>query len=77
MDMIITADAAEQAGAILGRLLLPVIGIVLIVLGNRKRAAARQSAVPQSTGKGLRITGWVLVVVGVLGALAAGMNTAP
>ena len=77
MDMIITADAAEQVGAIFGRLLLPIIGIVLIVLGNRKRASARRSAVPTSTGKGLRITGWVLVVVGVLGALAAGVTTAP
>ncbi len=75
--MIVVADAAEQAGALVGRLLLPVLGIVLVVLGNRRRAAARRSPVPQSTGKGLRVTGWVLVVVGVLGALAAGVSTAP
>jgi len=74
VGMMIMADA-EQAGMIVGRLLVPAIGVLLIVLGNRKRTAARRSPVPQSDGKGMRITGWVILVVSVLGILAnAGAN---
>lgn len=70
------ADAAQQAGETVGRLLVPAIGVLLIVLGNRKRTAARRSPVPQSDGKGLRIAGWVIVIVSVLGILAnAGVNS--
>jgi hypothetical protein len=77
VDMMIMADAAEQAGTIVGRLLFLGLGIVLIVLGNRRKAEARRSPVPASDGKGLRIAGWIILVLGVLGALAAGVNTAP
>ena len=78
MEMIIVADAAQAAGELVGRLLVPAIGVLLIVLGNRKRAAARRSPVPQSTGKALRVTGWVIVVLSVLGILAtAGANATP
>ena len=73
----VLADSAEQLGALTGRLLIPVLGIVLIVIGNRKKAAARRSPQPHAAGKGLIITGWVLLVPGVLGALAAGASTAP
>jgi Na+-translocating ferredoxin:NAD+ oxidoreductase RnfE subunit len=76
MDLIAAADTARQAGAVFGRLLIPLIGIVLIVLGRRKKAAAQRSPVPRSSGKALVIIGWVLVVLGVLGALAA-VSTAP
>ncbi|PZA21168.1 hypothetical protein DMO24_11750 [Modestobacter versicolor] len=75
MEMIIVADAAQAAGEVVGRLLVPAIGVLLIVLGNRKRSAARRSPAPQSTGKGLRVTGWVIVVLSVLSILAnAGAN---
>ena len=70
------ADAAQQAGTIVGRLLIPAIGVLLIVLGNRQRSAARRSPVPQSNGKGMRITGWVIVIVSIVGTLAnAGVNS--
>ena len=72
MDTFIVADAAEQAGALVGRLVLPLIGVLLVVLGTRKRNAARRSPQPGSSGRALVITGWVVVVLGVLGALAAG-----
>jgi len=51
LDVIIVADAAERGGAVLGRPLLPVIGIVLIVVSDRRRAVARQAPVPQSEGQ--------------------------
>ena len=70
--MLVVADAAEQAGALLGRLVLPLVGVLLVVLGTRRRNAARRSPQPGSPGRALIVTGWVVVVLGVLGALAAG-----
>ena len=77
MTVDVLADSAEQPGALTGRLFLPVLGIVLIVIGNRRRTAARQSAQPPAAGKGVVVSGWVLLVLGVLGALAAGVSTGP
>jgi hypothetical protein len=75
VDMIINAAAAEQAGALVGRLILPAIGVLLIVLGRRRQAVAGRAPEPRSAGKGLRIAGWIVLVLGVLGALAAGVGS--
>ena len=77
MDILLAVDPAEQAGAVVGRLLLPVLGVVLLVVGFRRRDAARRSPVPQSDGKGLRIAGWIVLAVGVLGFLGQVATTAP
>lgn len=69
MDILLAVDPAREAGAVVGRLLLPVLGAVLLVVGFRRRDAARRSPVPQSDGKGLRIAGWIVLGVGVLGVL--------
>ena len=52
--------------------------MLLIVLGRREQAAALRSPEPRKAGKGLVIAGWIVLVLGVLGALAAGVGrTAP
>jgi len=63
-------DGARTAGAVVGRLLIPLLGAVLLVLGVRRR---RDRSTP-SRGKGLLTAGSILLLLGVLallGALAA------
>jgi hypothetical protein len=59
-------DTAQTAGAVVGRLLFPLIGMVLIVLGSRRRRDRSTS----SRGTGLIVGGAVLLALGVLGVLA-------
>jgi hypothetical protein len=60
-------DAARTAGAVFGRLLIPLLGVVLLALGLRRRL---NQATP-SRGKGLLTAGSILLCLGLLGALAA------
>jgi hypothetical protein len=60
-------DAARTAGAVFGRLLLPLLGAVLLVLGLRRRL---DQSTP-SRGKGLMTAGSILLLLGVLGLLGA------
>ena len=68
MSLILLAadDTAQTAGAVVGRLLIPLLGVVLIVLGSRRR----QDRSTSSRGTGLIVAGAVLLALGVLGVLA-------
>lgn len=65
-------DPARAAGAVVGRLLFPVLGIVLLVLGQRRRRDASTS----SRGTGLIVAGAVILTLSVLGLLGSLASTA-
>lgn len=67
LTLLAADDSARNAGAVVGRLLFPLIGVVLIVIGSRRRRDPSTS----SRGTGLIVGGAVLLVLGVLGVLAA------
>lgn len=59
-------DPAVAAGAIIGRLLVPIVGVVLLVAGLRQRGRARAAGDPRATtGRGLIIGGCVVLVLAV------------
>jgi len=64
------ADIDYTVGVVLGRLLIPLVGVVLIVLGLRRR---RNPSI-DSQGTVLIVVGAVVLVLGVFGALAATAN---
>lgn len=72
LTVLATDDAARTAGAVIGRLFIPLLGAVLPVMGLRRR---RDQTTP-SRGKGLMTAGTILLLLGVLGLLGAMAATA-
>lgn len=61
------SDPAEAFGYVLGTLVFPVLGIVLIVLGSRRRSDPQGRS--RRSGTVLFVLGIVLLVLSLLGIL--------
>lgn len=59
-------DPARTAGAVIGRLLFLGLGVLLLVVGLRRRTATAGSR-----GTALAVTGGIILVLGVLGTAAS------